>query len=455
MTEAGRIDRGHDARLAPRASVRATVGLTVGQYAASGLGVLASLVAARSLGASEYGVAVLAMSYPSLLLSLSSLKSTSVATRFLAVFAARGERARLLAAAKLGYVVDVAVFVLAFALIWLTAGTAGFVLGGPERLPELMFWYAASFPLLGLRGTSYAALAAGGAFGTLGILHAVDSGLRLIAIVCAVAIRASAESVVVATALAQAGAALVSLIIGSRALRRLGNGVWWRARLGEVGDLLREIRSFYVANYLATTLSGALREAPVLILGYFGGPREAGQLRLAFSLAGLARLVGGAAGRVSYPRIAAFWARGMPPPVIARTLLGWSAGLGLLNTLLMLVAAAAFPLLVRFALGPQHAVVAEVAWLLLVGGLAGSIFFWLPGYYYGTGEVGRWTRWSGLHVALALALGSALALGWGVHGMALGLGLAEALFLSLMALRAIGVLPAVRCTPHAAPEPRP
>src|SRR5262245_49061753 len=69
--------------------------LTASQYVAAGLGFFTTAVAARLLGPREYGVAAMVVAYPALLWSFVGTKSTSVATRYIAIFRTTGHNDEL------------------------------------------------------------------------------------------------------------------------------------------------------------------------------------------------------------------------------------------------------------------------------------------------------------------------------------------------------------------------
>lgn len=64
--------------------------MAASQYAASGLGFLETVVVARLLGPSDYGIGALVMGYPMLLWSFVGTKSVSVTTRYIVSFRATG-----------------------------------------------------------------------------------------------------------------------------------------------------------------------------------------------------------------------------------------------------------------------------------------------------------------------------------------------------------------------------
>ena len=106
------------------------------QFAAAALGLLTTVVATRLLGPGEYGLAALAISYPSILWSFTGIKSVSVITRYVARFRAEDRREELLSLCKAGYAIDVAT---ALAALVILLPSVHYVAGSALRAPDLMW----------------------------------------------------------------------------------------------------------------------------------------------------------------------------------------------------------------------------------------------------------------------------------------------------------------------------
>ena len=108
-------------RLLSHPMVSGAGALAASQYVGASVNLLTSIAAARLLGPSSYGVAALIMAYPNLVWSLTSVKSASVTTRYLAGFVSTRKVSEFESMCKLGYVVDLLASFVAFAVIGLSA----------------------------------------------------------------------------------------------------------------------------------------------------------------------------------------------------------------------------------------------------------------------------------------------------------------------------------------------
>ena len=97
------------AKVIGRKFVRDVGVLTIANGVAAVLSFMTAILVARWLGPELYGVAALLMSYPSVVYTLFDARSPEASVKYLSEFHARGERERVLAMCKLGYVVDVAI----------------------------------------------------------------------------------------------------------------------------------------------------------------------------------------------------------------------------------------------------------------------------------------------------------------------------------------------------------
>src|SRR4030095_15474325 len=88
-------------------------------------------------------------------------------------------------------------------------------------------------------------------------------------------------------------------------LQRNGVGPWWKASVRNLDHLRGELVSFFGWNYVMTTLTGVVAQAPVMLLGVIRGPEDAGFFRLALALATGASYPVGAASQVLYSRLSA------------------------------------------------------------------------------------------------------------------------------------------------------
>jgi O-antigen/teichoic acid export membrane protein len=406
--------------------------LTILQYTAVGIGFVTSIVAARLLGPGRYGVVALLIAYPNLVWSFASAKSMSVSMRYIAGFRANGQDAELRAICKLGYLLDA---LSALGALILVVAFGAWVTGAILHLYG-MAWlaagYAASLPFLSLTGTSWAILSSVRRFGLLGRLQIFQSLLTFALVLVALLAKLGVMGMVLATSAGNVIAGLVMTWAASRVLQRSGAGLWWKGSIRDVASARKEMSSFFGWNYLSVTLSGVLSQAPLLILGRFRGPAEAGYYRIASNIATAGAAFEGSVARVTYPILSARWAEGERETLKA-TLKRWRLRGGIPLGLLLLSSIPLLPIAVPLAFGDAYKPMVLGAQLMMAGAAVSIIFFYLAPAYYAAGRFGFWAKTYGVQVILVVAVALAVVRPWGFSGVAGVVGLGNALFNAVMA----------------------
>lgn len=402
--------------------------LAVSQYAAAAIGLVATVVAARLLGPAEYGAAALLIAYPTLIWSLVTVKSSSVTTRYLAIF--QGDR-RLDAAravCKLGFVVDLVAACIAFAVVTATmplvAGFHGLVWPGVV--------YAASLPFLSLSGTSSAILTCSRRFGWLAGFQLLEKVVALTAMLAFIAMDLGAPGVVLALASAHSLSGILSAVAATVALQRTGAGFWWHGSLRTMNEVTRELVGFFGWNYAVVTLGGVLMQGPLLLLGRACGTQAAGFYRLATSIATTASYLETSLSRAVYPRLAERSGSSTSAALLEDcrrlTLYG-----GIPIGLLLVAGIGAVPFALPPLLGGDYHAMSLGTQFMILGSLVGAVFFWLQPLYYATRRLPAWT------VALAVQTAAMLVIAWvfspsvGFTGIAAAMGGTRALTSVLLA----------------------
>jgi O-antigen/teichoic acid export membrane protein/glycosyltransferase involved in cell wall biosynthesis len=373
------------------------------QYVSVGIGLLTTVAASRLLGAAEYGVAALVLSFPSLLWSFVSVKPGTVVTRYLAQFRAAGRVDDIVGICRMAYLVDL---VTALVVLGLCAATSAWVAAHVYRLPGLqwlMLLYGTSFLFLSFVGTSKAVLATWQHFRTWAALELFERVLVLLLTVGLLWKRPTVSSFVIATTVAQALTGLASLVAAGVVLRRGGIHRWWRRRLPLPAELRREALSFFGWNYLLVTLGGVLAQVPLIALGRFRGPNEAGYYRLALTLVTVGSYTEMALGRVYYPLLCEQWAGG-ERATIRQRLRRWTLRIGLplggalaLGTLLM-------PFLIPLVFGAEFRPAVRGAQVMMIGAVVGTVFFWQTPLYNAAGRFALLTKVNAVYTAAVVGV---------------------------------------------------
>jgi glycosyltransferase involved in cell wall biosynthesis/O-antigen/teichoic acid export membrane protein len=398
-------------RLAEGASL-----LAVSQYIAAALNMVTSVLMARLLGPTDYGLAALAVAYPALLWSFVSVKSMSVITRYVAIFRARRDPEKLKGIIKLGYSLDF--FVSLFALV-LVAISSEWVSKNFYRQPQLawlMVIYAGSFPLFSLIGTSWAILSSWERFRLLAIFEVLHAFFKLILSAGLIMVGLGMAGAVIGMGLAQAGAGLIMMAAATDLLIREDLRAWWKESLKSVVPLKRELMGFFGWNYLLVTLSGLVVQVPMMLLGRFRGPEEAGFYRIALSVGTVGSYLEASLGRVIYPTLSGRWSLESEEKLI-RALKGWTLKIGLPISGILILTTIFFPWLLPLLYGHSYRAAVLGVQVIMLGVAISVAFFWLNSFYYASKRVHLWVVGYAIYAILVIGLGWFIVRPWGFMGL--------------------------------------
>jgi O-antigen/teichoic acid export membrane protein len=407
-----------------RSLIQSTALLSAGQYVAAAVGFATTLLAARWLGPQSFGLAAVIIAYPTVVSSFASVKTAAVTQRYISGFRATRQHPELLAICKLGFVVDFGISMFAMTLVVLTVFLVG-NLPGTGSDGDLVAFFALSLPLGSFVGTSIVVLFAFGQFGLIATLQVMQKVLVFIVVVAALVIHPGTAAFVVGTGIGQAASGLIYLFVASASLDRTVGDRWWTARWSVLKSFRRELRSMLSWNFLSVTLSGAMVQVPILLLGAIRSPVEAGYFRLASTIAVTADAVEAAMGRVAYSTLAVADAKADVHGV-ARLVVNWSRREARLGALAVLAGMALLPGFVLIALGHRFMGMVPGAEMLLVGTAVSTAFFFLIPYFYSSGQIRKWVVAYGIYALAALGISAFVTRPGGFFAVAavVGIGLA-------------------------------
>jgi len=399
-------------RLTGSLAVNASV-LAGAQYLSAGIGFVSSVMVARMLGPTGYGAVTLLVAFPTLVWSVTAVKSILVTTRYLAQFQAARRFEDVASLCKLAYSLDLLSAVAALVLV---AGTAPWVARTVYHLPDrwwLMVAVATAFPAASLAGASSSVLLAWSRFRQLAALQLIGGSLSFVLIVCALQLRTGITGVVLATAFGQALAGLILTVGAARTMGADGVRAWWTASTDRIRPLLGELRASFGWSYVAATMGAVITQLPVMMLGRLRGPEDAGFYRIASSIVTVGTQLEGAMGQVAYPTLSAGGPAGL------RALLkAWTVWPGLPAAALIAAAIPVLPLVVAPVLGPGYTAMVPGAQIMMIGAAVGAALFWLNAVYLARGHFEALARASILYALIVAGPGWLLGSRWGFLGFA-------------------------------------
>lgn len=403
------------------------------QFGAAIAGFLTTLVGARMLGPIDYGVAVLIVTFPELILSMATVRSATITTKYLSTFIATREPAKGAAVCKLGYGIDFLAALLASCVVLLAI-----LLFASASVPKQLEWlvavYALSFLISSLGGTNGAILQSCGEFRWLGAVQLTNRILVLGVSFLVLHAGWGVTGFVLAAATGPVASGVFGGVVAYALLRKRGFPFWFTMSLDPVWGLLKELRSVLGWNYLAATWTGLLAQGPVLMLGWMRGPVEAGYYQLSATIANVASYPESAMAQVTYPVLSTRFATGNLEG-LRQTIRRWTIKGGLTAGGFVLAGLLLAPVVIPVIYGREYFAVAWITQLLLVGTAVSATFFWLNGFFYAAGRIRLWTLAFGVYVVAVLAFGfPAISIGAAL-GMAVVAGIGKAGYSAVMARR--------------------
>jgi O-antigen/teichoic acid export membrane protein len=254
-------------------------------------------------------------------------------------------------------------------------------------------------------------------FRLLALLQVLDAAVTFFLVFGMLAAGLGIRGLIIGMAVGQAVAGLTMAASATYILYRDKLGPWWRSSFEHVASMRRELGSLFGWNYLLVTLSGLLVQVPVMLLGRFRGPEEAGFFRLATSISVVGSYMENSLVKVTYPVLSARWVGGGIEG-IRSVLKRWMLGGGVPLGILLALAIPLLPVLIPPVFGTGYRPMIAGTQLLLAGMVASAIVFWLNPAYFALGRIDIWTKVFALQVLLVFGFGVLLIPGTGFFGMA-------------------------------------
>jgi O-antigen/teichoic acid export membrane protein len=248
-----------------------------------GLSVVQSVLAARLLGPSGFGLLAIVMSYVSTLNGLLSFRMAELVVRYGGEYIEKKENDRVAALVRAAMLSEGAVSLLAFFLVLLSAGLASTYIAKTPGITWLFEIYAIGLLANFNIETSTGLLQVLGKIKLQGVINLLQSILTAGWITVAFFIHSSLQFVLYAYL---AGKVLLGLGMFGTAFfhltRKLGRG-WWMASLSSLPGI-RALARFAVSSNLSATAILVFRESEVLWVGYFLTSEAAGYYKAAYAI---------------------------------------------------------------------------------------------------------------------------------------------------------------------------
>ena len=379
-------------------------------------GLLGTLVAARALGAQEFGRITLVWSVVGVAHLLVDVRAWEAVTRYLSEFTSRRQPALALATLKLALLAEGAVALLGFGLIWLASGWVSTRLFNDPSLQPLILLGAVTLVVSAFDRTARAVLRVFDRFGALGLCSAIEAVLSLLLVIVAVAVGGGAKGVLVAHLAAAVAGAILLLAVAAREIHARLWAARASARLSAVSRYRHEMLAFVGHSAVRASLKVLTRRFDLILLGHFRSPAEVGTYGAALRLAQVMEEISDPLYFAAFPQLARAWVEARDE--FFRLLRLMAAGLAVLTSAVVAVGAIAAPLIVSLALGPAYAAAAEPFRLLLFATGVAVATLWATPAMLGSGHPAAATTAATAGAAVLVVLLVALVPTWGIEGAA-------------------------------------
>ncbi|HLE15930.1 MAG TPA: oligosaccharide flippase family protein [Anaerolineales bacterium] len=341
----------------------------------AGLSMLQSILTARLLGVTDFGILGTITVFTSVVNKFASFRMSELVIKYVGEFSVSGDSRRAAAVFKTAGVTETLTSIFAFGLIWLLAplgaryfakdaGLAGwFILYGLIVLANFMSESSTGLLQIFDRYRAIAIVTVGQSLLTLilvGVAYYIQGGLL--------------EVLLAYMAGKTVGSLSLTLIALSEAGQRWGPG-WWRSPFGLLRERLGEVGRFAVSTNISATINLVNKDGELLWVSALSSPTGAGYYKLALSLVNLVQLPVSPLPQATYPELSREAARrdwaSLRKVLRQGSLLAFAYSLAASLGLLIFG-----PLIIRIFYTPEFLPAYPAILLLMVGYVVAATFYW-------------------------------------------------------------------------------
>jgi len=279
-----------------------------GKTASGILSALQTVIVARMLGVSDYGLLALVIAYVDVLNQFFDFRVWETATKYIGTFWTNGDREKTRSMIKLSYIIDISSGILAFAIAIITAKIASkYVIHSPQAY--LLIWiYSMSLFIDTASSTSEAILRVFDRFKLIAFVSSFSQFFRLILVSIILYLGMEIKGVLFSYVAASFLGFAIRLWAVSKTLRENEIERWWKANLGLIKEQWKGIAWFLGNTSLAATIKMAGDNyLGVLTLGYFSGKEAAAYYKVAKSFVKIMTRIADPLYEAIYPELVRIW----------------------------------------------------------------------------------------------------------------------------------------------------
>lgn len=266
-----------------------------------------TIVIARMLGVSDYGLLTLVIAYISVLNMFFDLKVWETATKYIGTYLEKGESDKTRSMIKLSYILDIGSGIVAFIIAILSAKLIStYVIHSPDAY--ILIWiFSISLFIDTANSTSDAILRVFDRFKSIAFINSFQKLFRLIVVVGLLLAGFGIKGVLYGFILASFIGFSIRMWFVIKTLTENNLQGWLGADVGLIKDEWRGI-AWFLGNtsFIATLKTGNEKYLGVMILGYFAGKEAVGYYKIASTVASLANKVVDPLYEAIYPELVKF-----------------------------------------------------------------------------------------------------------------------------------------------------
>jgi len=256
-----------------------------GKAAAGGLAALQTVVLARILGVTDYGLLQLVIAYIAMMNQFFDVRVWETAVKYIGAYWEEGESEKTLAMIKLSYILDVASGAVSFVIAIVTAKLISkYVIHSPEAY--IYIWiYAFGLFVETAKLTSDAILRVFEKYKRIAVINSLENLTQLVLVTALLLLGLGIKGALYALIISNFIAAAVRVWAVSGVLAEKKLGSWLRGDIFLIKDQWREI-AWFLGNtsFMATLKTGSDKYLGMMVLGYFAGKDAVAFYRIASSV---------------------------------------------------------------------------------------------------------------------------------------------------------------------------
>lgn len=256
-----------------------------GKAAAGGLAALQTVVLARILGVTDYGLLQLVIAYIAMMNQFFDVRVWETAVKYIGSYWENGESEKTLAMIKLSYILDVGSGAVSFVIAIVTAKLIStYVIHSPEAY--IYIWiYAVGLFVETAKLTSDAILRVFEKYKKIAVINSLENLTQLVLVTALLLLGLGIKGALYALIISNFIAAAVRVWAVSSVLAEKKLGSWLTADIFLIKGQWREI-AWFLGNtsFMATLKTGSDKYLGMMVLGYFAGKDAVAFYRIASSV---------------------------------------------------------------------------------------------------------------------------------------------------------------------------